>query len=624
MLLFWTSALTLAASPSTGMVTVSSENEAYSINPYLSIFRDPSGMKTIDEVRELNFDRLETPLALGFTHDTVWLKFALQQTNTPADTEWLLQVLPGYTDYVELFLPQRDGSMKHFMAGDQVDTWQGSLSQRLPVFPIALSGAEPQTVYMKIRSQNSLRAELSLFTPAYWNQVDKSVIFWSALLMGLWLFAMIISLIHGLFLQTSTYFQYVLFVLFAGAIMSASHGWGLLLLPTGWHDILLTMAQAGVMLPLLYLSNYLLQLSTHFPRIYKVQQYVLWANFVLGLIGLVLGKINLTIPIHHFIILLFFLVFIVQAIWLIRRVPTAWLYLSLFGLVFAAAFLRIGSLQAWWSANYLTEYGLIIALGMQIVMMYLLVAYSQYKQRDRLVVENALAKNMQHELEQRQLFVKMLAHELRTPLSVIDLSTRNLKQMLNKQDGVEQRFNKITDATSRMRHLMSVCLSNEKLNTQMSQELRHPLSSEELLAALKDDILSLQGQQRIQFAPQPSSLILLADKAMLILAFSNIIDNALKYSGDQMVYVDFSYDQAWLSVTVRDQGVGFSLEVLDPKPFKRGRNIEQRNSGLGLGLTLARQIVEWHGGQIKINNLEKGSAVSIILPIAKNHEFTPK
>jgi signal transduction histidine kinase len=104
----------------------------------------------------------------------------------------------------------------------------------------------------------------------------------------------------------------------------------------------------------------------------------------------------------------------------------------------------------------------------------------------------------------------------------------------------------------------------------------------------------------------------------MIQALDNLIDNAIKYStGNRYLAVTASATPKLVTLTVRDRGSGIAREDLSRvfERFYRGRNVSV--SGSGLGLSIARRIVESHGGRIAVRStVGVGTEVDVILPVS--------
>jgi len=112
-----------------------------------------------------------------------------------------------------------------------------------------------------------------------------------------------------------------------------------------------------------------------------------------------------------------------------------------------------------------------------------------------------------------------------------------------------------------------------------------------------------------------------ADEPLLSRALDNLLDNARKYGGGPHtpIRVDARREDGEAVIAVSDGGEGIPPDELDRifDPFYRGTTARARETGFGLGLALARRIVEAHGGKIRASNVPGGGArIEIRLPMA--------
>ena len=117
-------------------------------------------------------------------------------------------------------------------------------------------------------------------------------------------------------------------------------------------------------------------------------------------------------------------------------------------------------------------------------------------------------------------------------------------------------------------------------------------------------------------APDLNDVIATIDKQKLQQVLSILIDNAIKYSkANQAVEVSLTKSDSLLTIAIKDNGEGISAAEVD-NIFERFVRFSKHNEGLGLGLPIAKVIVEAHGGSIVVESSQgQGSIFSIILPI---------
>src|SRR5262249_26119189 len=105
------------------------------------------------------------------------------------------------------------------------------------------------------------------------------------------------------------------------------------------------------------------------------------------------------------------------------------------------------------------------------------------------------------------------------------------------------------------------------------------------------------------------------DRSAILQVLENLVDNAIKYSGDaRSLAISGRVNGKGVTVAVQDSGIGIPPDEIEHvfEKFFRGRRSAE--SGSGLGLTIARRIVEEHGGAIAIQSTETGTVVEITLP----------
>jgi signal transduction histidine kinase len=193
---------------------------------------------------------------------------------------------------------------------------------------------------------------------------------------------------------------------------------------------------------------------------------------------------------------------------------------------------------------------------------------------------------------------------------------------LQAQDAVDQRWlcrqmDALCAAGKRM--LAAVDEMNDVAGLQMGQALDlhlEPVDVGMVLYTVADDAI-IQHGSRVVDVEAPVGAVVMGDRVRLERVMHNVVGNALKYSADcTPVRVEVSQDDVWVSVTVRDRGVGIPADDL-PHVFTLFYRASTAHGvpGSGIGLAGARTIVEQHGGQITLQStLGEGTTVTITLP----------
>lgn len=221
-------------------------------------------------------------------------------------------------------------------------------------------------------------------------------------------------------------------------------------------------------------------------------------------------------------------------------------------------------------------------------------------------------------------FLAILSHELRTPLAPI----RNALQVLNLKSPPDPELQKVLGLIDRqirqMTRLVDDLLDISRI-IRRQLELRKECVglSEVVYAAVEasQPMLEMSGQE-FSFTVPPEPVYLNADLARLAQIISNLLNNAAKYTrADGRICLTAMRQGKDAVISVRDTGIGIPADM-QPRIFEMFKQADrsrgQSKSGLGIGLTLAKRLVEMHGGTITVSSKGhgQGSEFVVRLPVA--------
>jgi signal transduction histidine kinase/ActR/RegA family two-component response regulator len=249
--------------------------------------------------------------------------------------------------------------------------------------------------------------------------------------------------------------------------------------------------------------------------------------------------------------------------------------------------------------------------------------------RAAIAIENAqLYRELRDADRRKDEFLATLAHELRNPLAPI----RNGLQVLRlsgKETGV------VAEARSMMERQLSqmVRLVDDLLDVSRISRNKLDLKKQRVtLAAVVHSAVETsrplveQSRHSLTVALPPDPVYLDADLVRLAQVFSNLLNNAAKYTEPGgRIWLTAEVVGHEVAVRVRDTGLGIPADAL-PRIFEMfsqvDRNMERSQGGLGIGLTLVRRLVEMHGGTVEARSdgPGKGSEFTVRLPLAADGE----
>jgi signal transduction histidine kinase len=216
-------------------------------------------------------------------------------------------------------------------------------------------------------------------------------------------------------------------------------------------------------------------------------------------------------------------------------------------------------------------------------------------------------------------FIAITSHELRTPLGLILGHATFLRELAGVQFG-EQLDTIIRNAT-KLKEIVENLSDVDNFESGSARVKGDRVS----MAKIVEDVVALfkpeAEQKNIALKTEMGSLpyYLHADQVKITISLSNLVKNAIQYTeagGDVTVSVE--EDSGYLKVAVTDNGIGIPAREL-PRIFERFYQVEthltRRYGGMGLGLSVAKSMIELHGGRIWAESQGRGSRFTFLLPI---------
>ena len=213
--------------------------------------------------------------------------------------------------------------------------------------------------------------------------------------------------------------------------------------------------------------------------------------------------------------------------------------------------------------------------------------------------------------------ISKIAHELRSPLTSIKGFSSTLSQRWDRfTDEQRLQFVQTIHADSeRMSRIVSEVLDLARIESGRLQLSPRPTALAAVAETAKEHVIKLPGADRIVIAVDEEVRVW-ADPDRLSHILRNLLENAVKFSDDGPIKLDYSRSEDGVEVRVADEGVGIPEDRID-NVFAGPAPVAQKSgpTGAGLGLYLTRRLVEAHGGSIRVESkVDQGATFILTLP----------
>ncbi|WP_114416982.1 phosphate regulon sensor histidine kinase PhoR [Marinospirillum perlucidum] len=251
-----------------------------------------------------------------------------------------------------------------------------------------------------------------------------------------------------------------------------------------------------------------------------------------------------------------------------------------------------------------------------------------FGENDRLLLVRDFTR-MQRLERMRQDFIANVSHELRTPLTVL---SGYLETFSDHADTLPPKWQRgltlMRQQSTRMEHLVEDLLTLSRLETSDLEVSVDPLNIEALLESIRQDALALSGNEHHITLDVDRQLRVYGSEKELRSAFSNLVYNAVKYTGPGTeIQVRWYHDRAGAHLEVVDAGPGIDpkhLSRLTERFYRVDQGRASSTGGTGLGLAIVKHVMLRHQGRLSINSeVGQGSCFTCHLPITRIHLVAP-
>lgn len=236
---------------------------------------------------------------------------------------------------------------------------------------------------------------------------------------------------------------------------------------------------------------------------------------------------------------------------------------------------------------------------------------------------NYMAQELSNTEQMKNEFISSVSHELRTPLTAIKGWTETVTSMYDDKETFKKGMRVITSETERLSQMVEELLDFSRIQ---DNRLTLIMDTIDILAELGETVLIYQERAKalgitLNYYEPKMLPFVYGDKNRLRQVFINIVDNAIKYSnkGDTVSVEAYEEDNE-ICISISDTGMGISKEDL-PKVKTKFFKANHTRRGSGIGLAVADEIIQRHGGSLEINSEQGvGTTVMITLPCIEQKE----
>ncbi len=595
----------------------------YPLKGHLSLRQDPQGELNVEQLNAdhfQSFTNIPNDLALGFTKDVIWIAFQISNSLNSNTTRWWLEIKqPLFRDVLYY---ERNSSGNFNELSQNTPSNQGGFhsTQRTPVLQLNVQPGQTKEFLVRISSPTAISAEFILWKPqefVYKHSTDR---FYWGILFGIQLFIVAFFLVFWIFTKERIHLIYAIYISITGLASFFAGAWPFQFFPDLDNNTfyllmgcLISLIPAGVAIFSVEFLEFHHSWKRHTQKIYALLLIMSAASMTL----VMTGENVFAMPIIQSIsIALIFLILGVAIYQSLRGSLSAKLYLVAFSIFYFGVILRflknMGFVEP--TAFNTNSYQIGSFIHMLIMSIGIFLRYNKIKKEkeyaeSRLMVERKLRK------EQAE-FLTIISHEFKTPLSIISVCLENLlKDELLSPRGKE-RVEKMARANSRLSSLSLRHLTQERLLVQAERLNIQAIRLNDLIQNTLQEVRESFEKSFVVKVHDPF-LMIYVDIELLKTALSNLLLNAVQYAPvSTSVFVSTCIEGNNIEIKVRQLGKGIDDKDLPNifQKFYRGNNSTDTH-GNGVGLFIAKTIVQKHNGDITAQNLQEGCEFIVQIPV---------
>ncbi|WP_060484193.1 hybrid sensor histidine kinase/response regulator [Pseudomonas sp. NBRC 111123] len=612
----------------------------------MQVYEDRDGSASIAQVSAPIFasrfrTHREDVLNAGYSNSVFWLKVDLHYVASAnaLPRQWLLELAYPPMDHIELYLPGSDGEFRLAQrTGDALPYDSRQIRQNNYLFELPLQPGQSTTAYLRLHSQGSVQAPLALWSAEAYMEDQPTRLYVLGMIYGVLLVMAVYNLFIYLSVRDVSYLYYILYIASFGLYQVSVNGAGVAYFwpdSPWWANAATPLFIGAAGLFGCQFARHFLQLGNISRGLDRLLQFLMLGG-VLVMVLSVSMRYGIALRMATVLALLFTVSIFaaglyawVRGLRVARWFIIAWTAFLLGGLV--NTLMVLGYLPNLFITMYASQLG----SALEVALLSLALAdriNSMREQQAQTLRDTGLAlEQMNQQLARsnhlKDEFLATVTHELRTPMNGV-IGSLELMHTLPMSAEMAQYHRTAVGSAQDMMDMVDDILTLTELQAGRMRPQAMPFSLRRTLQDLRAGYAGTAlGKGLYLSLDIPAELPdeLLGDAQKVARCLGCLVDNGLKFThqGGVMVQVRgrrLGPESLALSFTISDSGIGFDdldQAILYQRFFQVDGSMTRRYGGLGIGLSICRQLAELLGGKLSHESTRGlGSRFELTLNVA--------